>query len=275
MVKWLRLIAASLAVLLMASAQSLASDFQYATLSADVGGTKIPVYLYKPPGKGPFPVVILSHGSPRLPQDRLNYHSDTLEKQALAFVEDGAAAAVVVRRGYGGNGKWVEGYQTNCTRPNYYDAGLVSAQDIDAALKVVVKDPEIDRSRIVLVGHSAGGFASVAAATRQKVMGVISFAGGRGSLEPDKVACEDQLVAAMRSYGHASHVPELWIYAQNDHFFGPRMAAELHDAFVSGGAKASLINAPPYGNEGHAYVFNVAGWKPQVDAFLKQIGFYR
>jgi hypothetical protein len=43
MVKRLRLIAASLAVLLMASSQSLASDFQYATLSANVGGTKIPV----------------------------------------------------------------------------------------------------------------------------------------------------------------------------------------------------------------------------------------
>jgi len=270
----LRVLAVVLCALLAPVSTALAATVDYKTLSAGVGGVTIPIYLYKPDGKGPFPLIVLSHGSPRLPGGRLSYGPKTLKEQALAFVASGAAVAVVIRRGYGGNGKWVEGYKTDCSRPNYHDAGLVSAQDIDAALKVLVKEPDIDRARVVLVGHSAGAFASVAAATREKILGVVSFAAGRGSLEPDKVACEDKLVEAMQDYGRATPVPELWFYSQNDHFFDPRLATELRDAFVKAGGKATLISAPPYKAEGHGYIFNIAGWKPEVDAFLKQIGFF-
>lgn len=270
----LGILAAILCASLALASTALAATVNSTTLSASVGGATIPIYLYKPDGKGPFPLIILSHGSPRLPDGRLSYGPKTLKAQALAFVDSGAAAAVVIRRGYGGNGKWVEGYKTDCSRPDYHDAGLVSAQDIDAAIKVLVQEPDIDHTRVVLVGHSAGAFASVAAATREKILGVVSFAAGRGSLEADKVTCEDKLVQAMQDYGRASRVPELWIYSQNDHFFGPRLANELRDAFVKGGGKATLISAPPYKSEGHGYIFNISGWKPEVDTFLKQIGFF-
>ncbi len=250
-------------------------DFHYSTLQVNVHGVQIPVYVYKPTGKGPFPLIVLSDGSPRLPRDRAFFDSSDLEEQALAFVDMGAVAAVVLRRGYGGHGRWMEWYQTNCSHPTYYDAGLVSAQDIDAGLKTLVKDPDIDHSRVVLFGYSAGGFASVAASTRENVLGVVSFAGGRGSLSPDEVTCKDNLISAMRDYGRASHAPQLWIYSTNDHFFGPSVAAALHDAFVAGGGHATLVTAPPYRNEGHAYVYDVADWKPQVETFLRQIGFLR
>ncbi|MGO8056285.1 alpha/beta hydrolase family protein, partial [Rhizobium leguminosarum] len=54
---------------------ALAATVNYKTLSAGVGGVTIPIYLYKPDGKGPFPLIVLSHGSPRLPGGRLSSDS--------------------------------------------------------------------------------------------------------------------------------------------------------------------------------------------------------
>ena len=255
-----------------ASAQTPAHVSQ--TLTARVAGTNIAVYLYKPAGKGRFPLIVLSHGTPSRLQDRSRLGADTLQHEALAFVGKGAAVAVPIRRGFGGQGKPVDLHSLNCTGPSYYDTGVFSTQDIGAAMSAVLQDPQIDASRVVLVGHSTGGFASVAAATRLKVLGVVSFAGGRGSLSADKVTCEGDLDAAMQRYGHDTHVPELWIYAQNDHIFGPQVAARLRDAFVKGGGDVSFIAAPPYRTEGHDYIEDAQAWSPAVDGFLKRIGFF-
>jgi hypothetical protein len=68
-------------------------------------------------------------------------------------------------------------------------------------------------------------------------------------------------------------VPELWIYSQNDHYFGPTLAHRLFDAFTKAGGQATFVAAPAYGDDGHKYFDDVASWKPAVDGFLRQIGF--
>jgi dienelactone hydrolase len=246
---------------------------EISTNSVDVYGRQITVYLYKPPGAGPFPLLILSHGSPRQPADRLHYGPETLHAQAVAYAADGVAVAVPIRRGYGGNGKWEESYGS-CDRPDYYDAGLAGADDIDCTIAAFTNRPDIDASKVVLMGVSAGGWASLAAATRGSVLGVVNFAGGRGSSAPDTVCDEDNLVYAASRYGSDSRqVPELWIYSQNDHFFGPPLAHRLLDAFTAAGGQATFIAAPPYRDDGHRYFDDVTAWKPSVDNFLRQIGF--
>jgi dienelactone hydrolase len=243
------------------------------TNSVDVFGRNIIVYLYKPAGNGPFPLLVLSHGSPRDAKDRLLYGVKTLHVQAEAYAASGVAVAVPIRRGYGGNGKWAEGFGA-CEHPDYYSAGLAGADDIGATIAVLSKRPDIDASRIVLMGVSAGGWASMAAATKGGIRGVVNFAGGRGSSGPDMVCKADNLVNAAGLYGSASHqVSELWIYSQNDHFFGPALAHELFDAFTRSGGKATFITAPSYGDDGHKYFDDVPAWKPSVDAFLRQVDF--
>ncbi len=244
------------------------------TVSADVDGAPIAIYLYMPDGAGPFPLLVLSHGSPRNDGDRANFGAGTLEAQAEAYAASGVAVAVPIRRGYGGQGSWAEGYG-KCAAPDYYRAGLASARDIEAAAAAVAKLPGIDASRIVLMGVSAGGWGSVAAATHGGVLGVVNFAGGRGSRGPDDVCGTDELVGAARRYGAASHVPELWIYSLNDRFFYPALANRMHDAFVEAGGQAVFVAAPPFGDDGHHYIQNISSWKPEVDQFLKQIGFLR
>ena len=254
---------------------TLSSDFKFSMNIVDVGGSNIPIYIYKPIGLGPFPLIVLSHGSPRRSEDRSSFDRNTFRDQAIYFVRHGAVVAVPIRRGYGDNSNFVEFYQMDCSHPNYYDAGREGAKDITSALNSLASDHDIDLGRVVLVGHSAGGFASVAAGATQKVLGVISFAGGRGSNAPGKVTCEQQLISAVNIFGKTSPEKELWLYSKNDQFFSPDIANELHTAFNNGGGHAKLVIVPPYSNDGHLYFYKTDLWSKQVSDFLDNIGFYR
>ena len=262
------------AMLLFFAASGLwpACAMESSVIKVKVDGTEINVFFYKPGGTGPFPLLVMSHGSPRNAGDRAHFGARTLRVQAGTYATNGVAVAVPIRRGYGGNGKWVEGFG-GCDHPDYYSAGCAGADDIDAAVAVLSKRPDIDSSRIVLMGVSAGGWASLAAATKSGVRGVVNFAGGRGSQGPDRVCGEAELIHAAALYGGASHVPELWIYSENDHSFGPALAHRMLDAFTKAGGQATFLASPPYSDDGHKYFDNVTDWKPGVDAFLRQIGF--
>ncbi len=247
------------------------------TLKVAVAGNEIPVYLHVPVGRGPFPVLILSHGSPRDASARGRLGEQTLAKVAQSFAARGVLVAVPIRRGYGGDGGgWAEGYG-RCDNADYYGGGLASAQDIRATAAAVKARPDADPRRLVYMGVSAGGWGSVAAGTYGDagLLGVISFAGGRGSRGPNDVCSEQALVSAAGRYGGSSHVPELWLYRQNDLFFGPDLARRLHAAFTGAGGRARFIAAPAYGRDGHGYINAVGSWRGEVDGFLRGIGFLR
>lgn len=235
----------------------------------------IDVTVYRPQAAGPFPVVVLSHGSPRLPSERRSDGRQRLVGQAKPFLDMGFAVVVPTRRGYGeSGGEWAEGYGP-CTNPDYYRAGLETARDMRAAVDAIRGEPWADTRRVVLAGQSAGGFGSIAASSRpfEGLVGVINFAGGRGSMKPGEVCSESRLVEAMSRYGGGVQVPSLWFYSVNDRYFGPELARRMHEAFVQSGAQAEFIQAPPTGLDGHAYFARrVDDWAPRVHEFLKRIG---
>jgi dienelactone hydrolase len=235
----------------------------------------IEVTVFRPAGHGPFPVVVLSHGSPRSAEDRRREGRQRLAAQSARFVEMGFAVLVPTRRGYGeSGGSWAEAYGT-CTDPDYYTAGLETARDLRAAVDAVRGEGWADTARVVLAGQSAGGFGSVAASSQpfDGLVGVVNFAGGRGSRGPDDVCGEARLVEAMSRYGGAARVPELWIYSVNDRFFGPALARRMHAAFVRAGGSAELLEAPATGLDGHGYFARAMDdWSPRVSAFLRRIG---
>lgn len=243
------------------------------TLKAASGGTEIPIYLHMPAGAGPFPPLVMSHGSPRDAERRSRLGSQTSSAQADDYARSGVAVAVPIRRGYGGSGPWAENYGGYAVG-NYTSAGLASAQDIRAALTVAKAQAGIDASRVVLIGVSAGGFGSVAAGGTGGIKGVVNFAGGRGSRGPNDVCQEEKLVAAMGRYGGSARAPQLWIYAENDLFFGPQLARRMYDAFTRSGGRATFIAAPSHGFDGHEYFYS-GSWRATVDPFLKRIGIPR
>jgi dienelactone hydrolase len=235
----------------------------------------IDVTVFRPAGAGPFPVLVLSHGSPRSAESRRAEGRQRMAAQSERFVAMGFAVLVPTRRGYGGSGgEWAEAYG-RCNAPDYYRAGLETARDLRAAVDAIRGESWADTARIVLAGQSAGGFGSVAAASTafEGLVGVVNFAGGRGSLAPGEVCGEAQLVEAMARYGSSTRVPGLWIYSRNDHYFGPALARRMHAAFRRSGGSAEFLEAPATGRDGHGYFARAMDdWGPRVEEFLTRIG---
>ncbi len=75
------------------------------------GGTTLAARVIRPPGPGPFPLVVLNHGSPRDEADRPRMTPSGLAAQARRFAVGGWVATAVLRRGYGAStGGWAEGF---------------------------------------------------------------------------------------------------------------------------------------------------------------------
>ena len=62
----------------------------------------------------------------------------------------------------------------------------------------------------------------------------------------------------IKRVGETARIPTLWIYAENDGFFNPRLVRKFYEAFIGAGGIAELIQTGPYGREGHN-LFNKGG----------------
>ncbi|MFA5111898.1 MAG: CocE/NonD family hydrolase, partial [Desulfobaccales bacterium] len=184
--------------------------------------------LYRPSGPGPFPLVVLSHGTPRNPRQRVAQGRLRYDAQSWEFVSMGFAVVIPMRRGYGhSEGPYAEDEGT-CGQARFYEAGLESARDLRAAVAAVSRLPLIDPQRLVLAGHSSGGFASLVLASQglPGVRGVINFSGGRGSMEEGNCS-PARLIEACALLGRHTRVPTLWVYAENDTYFPPWLARDM------------------------------------------------
>jgi len=238
---------------------------------------KLDALLTRPIGSGLYPLMVISHGSPRDAAERTEFRPTSYSGISVEFARRGWAVVAVLRRGYGqSEGEYVEG--NPCDNPNYERAGLISSQELKATVINMKQKDYIDPDRYMFVGVSAGGFASIAAASlpQDGLMGVVSFAGGRGSNARDSVCRSDRLVNAMGAYGKTARVPTLWIYAENDHFFGPKLAQEMFNAFKASGGNGEFIAAAPFGEDGHSLFTGSGGmkiWMPMVSDFFTKNGF--
>jgi dienelactone hydrolase len=223
------------------------------------------------PGKRP--LVVMTHGSSRDPEDHRKVTPWSLLPQAIWFARRGFVVLVIVRRGYGSSGGEQDGAHTGrCPQTDYEQAARNAAEDLRIAIDYGSKLPEVDPTRALAVGISTGGMATVAltADAPRNLVAAINFAGGRGSQADHDVCNPDSLVSAYHDFGKHSRVPMLWIYAQNDKYFWPELAQRFDAAFRGAGGQDEFIQAPPNGDDGH-HLFNrgIEVWTPMVDSFLK------
>ena len=227
--------------------------------------------LIRPEGTRRYPLALISHGAPREASQRAEMTPNRFYAQAMEFARRGFAALVVMRRGYGDSAGEYSESNGPCTSPDYLVSARASAEDLRAAIAAMKARSDVATDGMIAVGQSAGGFATVALTANPPpgLVAAINFAGGRGSPANGKICDEAQLVETFGKLGAASRIPMLWIYTQNDQYFGPDAARKFHAAFTAAGGLAQFIDAPAFGSDGHnLFASGIEKWTPYVDGFL-------
>jgi len=241
-------------------------------------GSTLVATVMRPPGEAKSPLVVINHGSPADGSQRYKMERPRYTALSSWFLSRGYVVALPLRRGYGETGgDWAEGYGL-CDAPDYYRAGLQGAADIQATIDFMRTQPYVAVDRTLVVGQSAGGWATVALSSRNPagVSGMINFAGGRGGhqkLPGGGIGnCTPRaLVDAAGRYGATARVPMLWIYAENDSFFEPSLARRMAEAYDAAGGKATYRPVGTFGRDGHSLAGASNGnsvWSPLVESFL-------
>jgi dipeptidyl aminopeptidase/acylaminoacyl peptidase len=114
---------------------------------------RIPAYYYRPRGQGPFPVIVNIHGGPE-GQYRPNF-SATVQAYAAGL---GAAVVAPNVRGSTGYGRSYVNLDNGRLRED-------SVRDIGALLDWIATRPELDATRVAVVGGSYGGYMVLACVT--------------------------------------------------------------------------------------------------------------
>ncbi len=263
--------------------QAIATDLHETIVKVSVGADAhkrdIVATTYMPAGPGPFPLIVLSHGSPPNSRDRWKVGRYRVLPQIRTFVQLGFAVIVPIRRGYGATGGVDEEEAGSCRHPDYTAAGEQAAQDVLAAVKYAQTLPQVDRKRVVLVGQSAGGFASLAAASYapEGLVAVVNFSGGRGGnplTHPGTPCGAYQMADTVARFATTTRVPVLWHYVQNDKYFAPDVVATWFVAFQAAGGQGRMIVEPPFGKNGHG-MFTVKEaipiWLPHFEQFVEPL----
>jgi len=239
----------------------------------EAAGTRgLEAMLLRPSGTRRYPLALISHGTPREGAARAPMSPYGSYRQAVEFARRGFAALVFMRRGYGESGGQYAETSGPCGQRDYLRAAWQSASDLRAAVEAMRSRTDVSTNGMIAVGVSAGGFASLAltADPPPGLAATINFAGGRGSRADNDVCDEDALVRAFATLGKTSRIPTLWIYAQNDKYFGPELVRRMHTAFTGAGGRAQFIDVAPFGDDGHSlFSRGIPLWTPMVDSFLR------
>ena len=235
-------------------------------------------HVYRPQAGGPWGLVVLSHGTPSGKEAR-EALTERYAPQARAIAALGYVVVTGLRRGYGASDGPLADRYGRCDAPDYIHVAQEAARDVAAIMTYGQKLPDVDAAKVVLLGKSAGGFASLALAAQQPagLRGVINFAGGRGAQpqmrEKASVCGEPELLKTVASFAATSRVPQLWIYAENDSYFRPPLVRKMAQSYQQAGHPLTLVFVPPSGNEGHRFFdlpAHIDQWLPQVREFLAQ-----
>ena len=233
----------------------------YPTFDSNNGGPdSIPAWVYKPAGKGPYPVIIIIHGGPE-GQSRPSFSSTYqmwLQKLGAVLIRPNV-------RGSAGYGKHYMGLDNGFKRED-------SVKDIGALLDWIATQPDMDSDRVAVYGGSYGGYMVLASAVHYSdrlraavdVVGIsnfVTFLENTQDYRRDLRRAEygDERDPAMRKHLQAisplNHVdkikvPMFVVQGQNDPRVPVTEAIQVVDALRAQGESVWYMNAL---NEGHGY----------------------
>lgn len=249
------------------------------TIYGQEANQTIKVTVFRDDKREKSPYLVLNHGRPTTEADFALMKRQRFSENSRYFVSQGFVVLVPTRVGYGESGGPDVEYSGRCDRRDYAPVYAASADQTVAVLKAANNLPYVDLSRGLVVGQSFGGMTSITLSTRALpgLMGAVNFSGGGGgnpSSRPANPCSAWRLENLYKDYGTASKVPTLWLYSENDRFWGPELPKEWFASFVGAGGKARFVQLPPYKDNGHGiFTGNPAAWKAAFEDFIHELGF--
>ena len=150
----------------------------------EAAGVTLAGTLAVPPGKGPFPAVVLVHGSGPIDRDSEVFGHKLFLVLADHLARQGIAVLRYDKRGVGkSTGKLKEA------------TTLDLAADAEAALRYLRTRPEIDARRTGVIGHSEGGLIAPLLASRDPSLAFVVMLAGPG-IRGDKLLVEQLALSA-------------------------------------------------------------------------------
>jgi carboxymethylenebutenolidase len=246
------------------------------------GSATLHAMLWRPQGRGPFPGILLTHGSGRTREDleRLGPYEQNAEKLGPVFARHGYVFLYLFRRGVGPstdqganavdlmNSEFAAHGQE---ARNELQLRLLENREMDDALsglKFLRALPYVEARDVAVVGVSFGGSLTVLLAEREPNLRAVVVFSGAGYSFDRSPELRARLLAAI------DHVaaPVFFIHAENDYSLSSGKALDARREHI--GKPHRLKIYPPTGHtvdDGHNFLhLGVNIWEPDVFAFLDE-----
>jgi dienelactone hydrolase len=246
------------------------------------GSATLHAMLWRPQGRGPFPGILLNHGSGRTREDleRLGPYERNAEKLGPVFARHGYVFLYLFRRGVGlstdqganavdlMNGESAAHGQE---ARNALQMQLLENREMDDALsglKFLRALPYVDARDVAAVGHSFGGSLTVLLAEREPSLRAVVVFSGAGYSFDRSPELRARLLAAVDRIA----APVFFIHAENDYSLSSGKVLDARREQI--GKPHRLKIYPPIGHtvdDGHDFLhLGMNIWEPDVFAFLDE-----
>jgi len=246
------------------------------------GSATLHAMLWRPQGRGPFPAVLLNHGSGRTPEDlkRLGPYEQNAQKLGPLFARHGYVFLYLFRRGVGlstdqgasaidlmNRESAAHGQEAR----NALQMQLLEKREMDdalSALKLLRAVPYVDSKDVAAIGHSFGGSLTVLLAERDPNLRAVVIFSGAGYSFDRSPELRTRLLTAV------DHIaaPVFFIHAENDYSLSSGKVLDARREQL--GKSHRLRIYPPIGHtvdDGHDFLhLGVNIWEPDVFAFLDE-----
>jgi len=246
------------------------------------GPVTLHAVVWRPQGRGPFPAILLNHGSGRSREQlkRLGPYERNAEILGPVFARHGYVFLYLFRHGVGPSSEQganafdlmnKESDAHGQEARNALQLQLLENRDMDDALsglKFLRALPYVDSRNIALVGHSFGGSLTVLLAAREpNLQAVVVFSGAGYSFDRSP-ELRVRLLAAIDRIA----APVFFIHAENDYSLSSGKVLDARRERI--GKPHRLKIYPPIGqtvDDGHDFLhLGVNIWEHDVFAFLDE-----
>jgi len=246
------------------------------------GSATLHAMLWRPQGRGPFPAILLNHGSGRSHEEleRLGPYERNAEKLGPVFARHGYVFLYLFRRGVGPSADLgasaVDLMNSESAAHGQQARNALQLQllenremaDAQSALQYLRAIPYVDAQDVAVIGHSFGGSLTVLLAEREPNLRAVVIFSGAGYSFDRSPELRLRLLAAM------DHIaaPIFFIHAENDYSLSSGRVLDARRALI--GKPHRLKIYPPIGDtvdEGHDFLhLGVNIWEPDVFSFLDE-----